>query len=418
MYYLLFTLYLAIGCFLITRMPFIKNAGLGSRLVLILFLLKIFAAILLGWMSQKFYPQGNDYWGLNEAGWREYQMLFSNPKKFFTEIFISPYQNGYQGFFNSTGYWNDLKNTLIGKSLAFCNILSRGNYYINSLFFNLVGFIGHVALYRVFADIYHKQKWPVIIGCFLLPSTLYFSSGIHKDLIIFSMLGTYSYALYFSIKDKARLKYSALLVLSFILLLLIRNFVAVAIIPASIGFAISSKKKWNAWLTFASVYSIAFVLLGIFQFIRPSFQPMKIIAQKQQDFLELPVASSQIDKHVLEPNLQSFVQNAPQAIDQALLRPYIWETPTKFLVPLAIELLIYELLFIVMVIGYKKGEPVAPFLLFGFMISLSMLLFTGYIVPNIGSIVRYRSLYLPFLITPILYNIWQSKFKPNKHINL
>ena len=410
MYYLLFTFYLIISCLLITRIRFIKNAGLGSRLVLGLFLLKIFAGILIGWMSQRFYPQGNDYWGLNDAGWREYQLMLSDPKRFFTEIFISPYQNGYDGFFSSVGsYWNDLKNTLIGKLLAGCNIFSRGNYYINSIFFNFIGFMGHVALYRVFADIYKHKKWQVIIGCFLLPSTLYFSSGIHKDLIVFSMLGLYSYALYFPFQNKLSVKYLVTLFLTFIVLLFIRNFVAIAIILPTIAFIISNKKKWNTLAVFVSVYSIAFLMLLLLQFIRPSFQPLKIITQRQQDFLDLPYASSQLDTHILKPTLESFGRNAVQATDHALLRPYIWEYPTKFLIPLAIELFMYELLFIMMLIAYKKKNSPGPFLLYGLLISFPMLLFTGYIVPNIGSIVRYRSLYLPFIITPILCNIYRKQ---------
>jgi len=38
-----------------------------------------------------------------------------------------------------------------------------------------------------------------------------------------------------------------------------------------------------------------------------------------------------------------------------------------------------------------------------------MFLFIGYIMPNLGSIVRYRSVYLPFLITPMLCRIdWKK----------
>ncbi len=37
---------------------------------------------------------------------------------------------------------------------------------------------------------------------FLLPSALYFSSGIHKDLFVFTMLGLFLYALYFSVQQK------------------------------------------------------------------------------------------------------------------------------------------------------------------------------------------------------------------------
>ena len=122
-------------------MSFTKNTGLAGSIILGLFLLKVFAGVLIGWMSQKFYPQGNDYWGLNGLGWKEYQMLMNDPKEFFTDTFRSTYAGNYGGFFDSVGtFWNDLKNTLIGKLLAFCNIFSRGNYYINSLFLNFLCF--------------------------------------------------------------------------------------------------------------------------------------------------------------------------------------------------------------------------------------------------------------------------------------
>ena len=407
MHYLLFTIFLAAGCFFITRISFIKNSGLPIKLVLVLFFLKIVAGLLIGWMSQKFYPQGNDYWGLNVAGWEQYQLLVSDPKRFFTDMFSNNYQNGYDRLFNSYGsYWNDLKNTLIIKFLALCNIFSRGNYYINSLIFNFIGFFGHIALYRIFIDIYKETKWPVIIGCFLLPSTLYFSSGIHKDLVIFTALGLYCYAMYFSLQQKMNFKYLFTLIISFITLFLVRNFVAIAIIPATIAFIISKKTTISKPIIFISAYIMTLLLLCVVQIVKPSFQPVKIIAQKQQEFFELPYASTQISTHVLEPNAKSLLQNTPQALNHVLLRPYIWEHPTTFLVPLSIELFIYHLLFVLMLVLYqKKNTTVNSFILFGIFVSLSLLLFTGYIVPNIGSIVRYRSLYLPFLITPMLCHI-------------
>ncbi|MEP7163807.1 MAG: hypothetical protein ABI741_03885 [Ferruginibacter sp.] len=417
MYYLLFTIYLTIGCFFITRISFIKQAGLATRLLLALFLLKISAGVLIGWMSQKFYPQGSDYWGLNVAGWNEYQLMLSDPKRFFTDIFSSAYQNGYDGFFRSTGsYWNDLKNNLIIKTLACCNIFTRGNYYINSLFFNFVGFFAHVALYRVFADIFRNKKWPVIIGCFLLPSTLYFSSGIHKDLVVFTLLGFYAYALYFSFRNKLTVKYLFTISLTLFALLLVRNFVAIALFPTSIAFIICKKTKFNRLAIFMATYLTVLSILLLVQLVKPSFQPLKIITQKQRDFFELPYATSQLDTHVLEPNYKSLAKNMPQAMNHSMLRPYLWEHPTNFLIPLALELFIYQALFIIMLIWYQKNDdPLNAFILFGVFLSISLLLFTGYIVPNTGSIVRYRSLYLPFLITPVLCLINWKKLSIRTH---
>ena len=412
MFYLLFTFYLALACLLVPRLPFVKKSGLSPGLLFALFLLKIFAGILIGWMSQKFYPQGNDYWGLNETGWDEYKMMISNPVHFIKDIFVSQYTDGYGGFLKSTGsYWNDIRNTLITKFIGICDLLSGGNYYINSLYFNIICFLGHIALYRVFIDIYRGKKWQVITGCFLLPSTLYFTSGIHKDLVVFTLLGFFCYGLYFSMQKGYRFRYLLTIMVSFAGILLIRNFVALELIPASFAFVLSQKLKRNPLLVFASVYGGGLLLLILVSLVKPSFQPVKVVAQKQHDFLELPYATSQLETKALEPNFSSLAWNAPQALNHSLLRPYFWEPSTKFLFPLAIELFAYQLLFVFMLIKHENGisRPNA-FIVMGLFLAISLLLFTGYIVPNTGSIVRYRSIYLPFLLTPILASInWKTR---------
>lgn len=411
MYYLLFAFYFAIGCFVINRINFIKRAGIGTRTILLLFSLKIAAGILIGWMSQKFYPQGSDYWGLNDAGWREYKLLTTDPIQFFTEIFRSSYDN-YGGVFDSVNsYWNDLKNTLIGKMLAFCNIFSRGNYYINSLFFNFIGFFGHVALYRVFADIFRNKKWPVITGCFLLPSALYFSSGIHKDLVVFTLLGFFCYALYFSLKDRFKPLYIITILISFIGLVLIRNFVAVALIPATTAWLISRKTTLKPVIIFISTYILMFLGCWFIQLLDPGIKPLEVVSDKQRAFIELPVASSQLELAVLEPTVKSFTKNFPQAVNHSFFRPYLWERPTNFLIPLAIELFLYQLLFVIWIFRRTNTNyNVTGFISFALFLSVSLLLFIGYIVPNTGSIVRYRSLYLPFLLTPLLCTIRMKKY--------
>jgi hypothetical protein len=57
-----------------------------------------------------------------------------------------------------------------------------------------------------------------------------------------------------------------------------------------------------------------------------------------------------------------------------------------------------------------------PFIYFCLFFSLSMLLMIGYTIPIIGAIVRYRSIYLPLLILPLIcYTDWY-KLKNLLHI--
>lgn len=410
LFYLLFAVYVVAGCYLVTRISFIQRSGLTNQMIIGLFLIKIMAGMVLGWVSN-YYSYNNDYWVLNRDGLVEYNLMLHEPHTFFTNIFHSPYDNAYGGFFNSVGsYWNDLKNNIILKLLAFCDIFSRGNYYINSLFFNFAGFFGHIALYRLFIHLYPGKKWLVIAGCFLLPSTLYFSSGIHKDLVVFTMLGLYCYSLYFSIEQTFTRNRILLLCLSAIAILLTRNFLVVALLPATAAYVISSRRNLSAPAIFTGLYASGILVLLVLQLALPSFQPLKVITQKQRDFLDLPAAASQLPVNILEPSLQSFAENLPQAINHSFFRPTVWEQAGKFSLLLAVELLAYHALLLLLLFRPEPNRLLNhPFVLFAIFFTLFMILVTGYIIPNSSSIIRYKSIYLPMLITPVLCSIRWKK---------
>jgi len=72
----------------------------------------------------------------------------------------------------------------------------------------------------------------------------------------------------------------------------------------------------------------------------------------------------------------------------------------------------YWVLFLLMLfnpdkIKYSKQE----FIVFGIAFTFLIFLFTGYITPAAGALIRYRSIYFPFIITPILCKInWEDLF--------
>ncbi len=397
-----------------SRVPFVKRSGISTRVVIGLFAFKIVAGIAIGWLSLHFYGTGNDYWDVNREAWKEYQLLMNDPGNYFSNIFTSGYPDGYSGFFSSVNsFWNDLKGNIIIKLVSVFNIFSRGDYYINSLFFNFLVFFGHVALYRVFTKAYPGRNVLVIIGCFLLPSTIYFSSGIHKDGIVFLMLSILIYCIYQSLQQKrVTKKYGLLIITSLIFLLLIRHFIFIALVPALIAWIISVKWAQSPLKVFAITYLVAGLLLFNINSLISAVKPLEIITQKQYEYLHLPKSETEINLPQLQPNFKSFAINAPQSFNHVLLRPYIWELPVKSLLPLNIELLIYQLLFLAFLFfRIKETNGANPFIYFAVAFTLTIFLLIGYIVPNLGSIVRYRSLYLPLIIIPLLCSIDLDKMK-------
>jgi len=415
--YLLFAVYLVALSWLLLRIPAIKKSGIDRKVILGLFLFKIVAGIAIGWLSLHFYGSGNDYWDINREAWNEYRLLLTDPAKYFSNIFTSDYPGGYGGMFSSfNSFWNDLRGNILIKLVSVFNIFSRGDYYINSLFFNFLVFFGHVALYKLFMKIYPGRQWLVITGCFLLPSAMYFSSGIHKDGLVFLLLAVLIYTIHRSLgENKAGVKRILLISITLVLLFLIRHFIFIALVPALIAWVLCSKYKWNAAITFAAVYLVTGLLLFNISSVFPRIKPLELITQRQAEYLDLGPSDTQIELTKLDPHFNSFVANAPQALNHVLLRPYLWEVPVKSLLALNIELFIYQAAFLLFLFFRRRdlNDINTPFLLFALSFCFSLFLLIGYIVPNLGSIVRYRSLYLPFIVTPLLCSIaWDRvKFK-------
>lgn len=408
MAYFLFAFYFVIFCWLLLRFRFVKEAGIQDRFVIGLFICKIVAGVVIGWVSLHLYDPHNDYWDINREGYKEYQLLLSNPKEYFSNIFHSGYQDAYGGLFESSNsYWNDLKNNILGKLVSIFDIFTGGNYYVNSLFFNFLIFFGNVALFRVFAHIFPNRKILVLTGCFLLPSTLYFTSGIHKDGLAFLIIGLIAFHTFFMLKERRRVWIRCLeVLLLLVFLFVIRNNVCLTLMPALLGWSIAEITKVRSWIVFPAVYIISAVLFFTLNSFFRKIDPPAILAKRQMEFRQMGKAKTDIQLDSLEPGFKSYLSNLPQASDHVFLRPYIYELPSTLLLPMNIELLIYQLLFAFFIFFHRKsGSPADPFIWAGILFSLSMFIIIGYLVPNLGTLIRYRSIFWPFLITPLLCGV-------------
>jgi hypothetical protein len=385
----------------------VKNAGLSTKIILLLFVTKVAVGVIGGLVSHFLMNDISDMHFYTVQSLVEFDNLIHYPKTFFTDSLPTAYEQGLGDFFGSSNsFWNDLRNNILIKTMAVFNIFSRGNYYINSLFFNVAGFLGHMALFRIFKHIYPKQRLAIIVGCFLLPSTLYFTSLIGKDVMLFMALSIFCYSLYFSLENIFTAKRILLLTLSFIAILLIRNFIAVILLPCALAWYVSSKFTIKPLKVFGTFFLLAFAGIVLSQFLSEKYNPLKIVVEKQQAFFALGIAKSQYKNDTLQPTIKSFATAAPTALRHAFISPYPNEFNNIYLNGLAAEIILY-LLFFLMMLTFKnsKNNITKNFIAFALIFTTLIFLFTGYITTNAGALVRYRSIYFPFLIIPILCNI-------------
>lgn len=406
MAYLLFAAYLVFFSWLVTRVRFFADAGLTAAQLVILFLLKVMAGILYGWIGVYYgeMAQMVDTWGYHYESITEYHRLQTDPGAFFGSLFHNTYQDGYTKFLASeNSWWNDLKGTLFVKLLAVFNLASFGSYYTNVIFYSFITLFGPVAFYRVMKDTFPGNRLSVALATFVVPSFLYWTAGLHKDGLIFLGIAMVVYHFYFGLKEE---KFSILrifpILLGLLLVLALRNFLILPFLPALLAWTLAARMKTKPWALFAVVYFFAGVLFFTAKFLHPRLNFPEEVVSRQQAFLHLVGGASAVEVTQLEPTFGSFAQNMPQAVALSMIRPYPSDVRHLLSLTAAIEINSLLLLVAVCLFFRKRKQRASPLLLFCLAFSFSVLLMIGYTVNILGAIVRYRSIVMTLLIVPVV----------------
>jgi hypothetical protein len=408
----LFIFYLVLFSFLVVKISFFKNSGINKWILISLFILKILFGIAYAqfYLLPKYFD-GADTWRFFRLSLAETDWLMKNPYAFAKDLFIHGYDESGNVFAGENSYWNDLKSNVPIKLMAVMNVFTFKNYYTNIILFNFLFLFGLVGLYRVFANIFPVNKWVIIVCVFLFPSTLFWCSGIHKDGLILSLIGSIVFLFYTGLRDKFSMQKVVGIAFCLFSLFALRNYLALALLPALFCWFISTRHPSKTTFIYLSVFITGLVLFFIIPLVFPALNFPLYLAHKQHEFLLLE-GGSQIALPLLQPNFFSFLRYLPNALDMALLQPHITNLSSLAFLPAVFEnyaLLLLILLLIYMVLKHKTLPVDMWFFIF---FSGTILLIAGYTITISGAIVRYRSIIFPLLATPIL-----GTFLSRKNLN-
>jgi hypothetical protein len=373
------------------------------------FLFKVIIGIFYGWIGV--YYNQRDTWAFHHAGLEEKKLLLSDPAEFVASLFRSGYADNKYGKFLSVdnSWWNDLDVNFFNKMLAVLDVFSAGNYYINVIFYSFLTLAGPIAIYRVMADVFPTKKLTILLSTFLLLSFIYWTSGIHKDGLVFTGLAFIIYCFYFGLKQNRFTLWRWVVIAgSLLLVLVLRNFLVLFLVPACIAWALAHKTGKRPILTFAAVYLFCTILFFTAKYIHPSLDFPQSVVDRQQAFLTLTGGSAvAIDQ--LQPNMESFIKNVPQAFLLSTIRPYPSDVRHILSLAAAAEINLLLFFFLIFLLWKQPGIRLTPVLLFCLFFSFSVLMSIGYTVHFLGAIVRYRSIALPLLVIPMMASInWKK----------
>ena len=260
----------------------------------------------------------------------------------------------------------------------------------------------------------------MLFAVFLLPSVLFWGSGVLKEGLIFFTLGL---LIYYS--DKLFSLKSILICLAAAALLAFSKFyVWLAILPSLVLLIWTNKTSSSK--TFVKyvciVLFIGAVGLNIDSFTNIQ-NPLVTLSQKQYEFNQLAygqltdsnnkpiaVANSLIELNKLEPTFYSFLVNAHQALINTTLRPYLWELKSPMILLAGLETAAFIIIFFLLLFFIKPLKEIKwKYVLFCFSFVLIQFLIIGETTPILGAIARYKTTALPFLAIGLIFILDKEK---------
>ena len=397
--------------FLLHRMTRNKTVSLSAVEITLAFGCKVLMGCLYGYIFLHYFG-GDDTWVFHAESLAEYEELFNNPSLFFHDFLPGPFFSQADSFVQGIGlYAQNLEKQLSFKSLAIFNIFSRGDYYINVVFFSFFGFWGHYFLFALLAKEFPQKRKVLLFVIFFFPPVVFWLSGIRGDSWIFFF--TTLLLLYFNRWLQQR-KLSALFVslLALTGIFIFRNMLALLFLPALVAWWLAVRGYLKPAIAFLVTYGIACTVFFGSVLLSPEKNLPAIVVKRQQQFFALQ-GNTRFRLDSLQTNMGSFVKVTPQAFQNTFLRPFPWEAKGIFQVVSSLDILFFWALFLLFLWrrekrlqDYIRNPLILCFLFFG----ISSFFFIGFSIPFPGAIVRYKIVAELLLLIIFLLNIkWPER---------
>ncbi|MEZ4739504.1 MAG: hypothetical protein R2818_09175 [Flavobacteriales bacterium] len=320
-----------------------------------------------------------------------------------TPEFLARYyaeMNNWERHFESNLY-NDA-HTIIRYN-AVVRLISFGEFHVHTVVSAFLSLTGMVGIHRAFVRSLPGLERILAAVVFLLPSVLFWASGVIKECLLFFGLGLLIYLLDRLFRERILWYDAPLLAFILVLLFFLKFYVLMSMIPALVLFAWARRSK-RPWLGVKAlfVYS-AFILLGLnLHHLIPGLDVLGILTMKQRDFIGLALkmnSGSFVMPELLLPDPLLFIRQAPYALYITLLGPLVHAGPGALGLISAGENLAFVLFLVSCIIYRRPWTNVDRTLVISLCCYVVMLaLVIGWTTPVMGAIVRYRTPLLPFLL--------------------
>lgn len=326
--------------------------------------------------------------------------------------------------------YRDPTSYVVVRIAAIFGILTYNSYASVALFFAFFSFWGLWLMYQSFYKIYPELKKQFAIAMFFIPTVFFWGSGILKDTVTLAAVGFLVYAFIQIFFERRNILWNTLiLLLSIYLITSVKLYIFLSLMPALI-----------IWFFFYKIGAIPSLVLRIM--VAPFllvigltlayYVALKAGEDNSKYALDQIAETAQVTAYdirfwtgkdagsgyalgELDGTFSSMFKLAPQAVNVALFRPYLWEVNNPLMLLSALEALLLLVLTIRVFVKNKFVHIVkslrSPIVLFCFMFSIIFAFGVGISTYNFGTLSRYRIIMIPFFLLGLFLLDFHAKAK-------
>lgn len=313
-------LYTAIFIVIIRRNSFFRVEGIPKNIFIGIFFLKIFFGTAL-WALYSFYPNYQnraDVFMYFDDGLAIYKALYEHPIAYFKILlgFNDPALNTY---IDNTGHWNMMyvqglynETRTIIRFNAIADIFSFGNYHVHTVFICFLSLFGLTGIYKSFLPYLKNKKKELLVIIFLLPTVLFWGSGVLKEGLLLFFMGMLIYYYFKILQEGVSITRIVLCLLFAWMLAVTKLYMLLILLPAMIAlYWINATNNKMPELKFIVVLAACFALVIPFYDL-----PFKLMDKQQQSIYMASGGTliGQVDVHkyiYISPDVKTGIKYLP-----------------------------------------------------------------------------------------------------------
>lgn len=427
---ILFLFYVIVFLWLIRLMPFFRIDGLPRIYLAMAYVLKLLAGLAMVWIYSHYYTNHNTsdiylYYRDTEVLFNAAHSSWGDYLRILTGIdgqhpALHPYYAMCNLWWSPHDLFINNYRTLL-RINTFVRLFSFGHMSIHVVFFSFLSFLGLTAMLKALINYARDKVLYLYMAVFLVPSVLFWSSGILKESPIIFALG-FAILAFWRITAHKRVLANGLLFIVMLWLILMSKvyLLFVLLIPFVLWYWTRGAGLITALKRFLLLHGFLLIIILLSSWMPGIPSVAEIAAHKQAQYIELVNSlghvGSLVEIPVLNGQGMDMIVNLPGAFIYTLVRPHPFEPTSLTGLMAALENLLTLALIVLTILHLRKPtREQVPFLMFSLSFVLILFTLVGLVTPVLGAVVRYKVPALPFLFVCLIFISKSRPFKSKLH---